>query len=97
MSETYGEEEESILQTAKLWQENVSAIIGPLETCLHEVNILILISMRQNNRCLCSYSFRRAQVLGLLVIEALFSTILMKENILPGAVPEFQNIRFLKK
>ena len=53
--------------------------------------------MRQNNRCLCSYSFRRAQVLGLLVIEALFSTILMKENILPGAVPEFQNIRFLKK
>ena len=45
MSETYGEEEESILQTAKLWQENVSAIIGPLETCLHEVNILILISM----------------------------------------------------
>ena len=53
--------------------------------------------MRQNNRCLCSYSFRRAQVLGLLVIEGSFSTILMEENILPGAVPEFQNIRFLKK
>merc|ERR1719320_87620 len=61
--------------------------------------------MRQNNRCLinininivyAAISFRRAQVLGLLVIEALFSTILMKENILPGAVPEFQNIRFLQ-
>ena len=26
-----------------------------------------------------------------------FSTILMEEDILPGAVPEFQNIRFLKK
>ena len=37
VAETYGEEEESILQTAKLWQKNVSAIFGPVETCIHEV------------------------------------------------------------
>ena len=37
VAETYGEEAESILQTAKLWQKNVSAIFGPVETCIHEV------------------------------------------------------------
>ena len=38
MAETYGEEEESIFQTTKLfWRHNVSAIIGPVETCNHEV------------------------------------------------------------
>ena len=45
--ETYGEEQESILQTARLWQQNVSVIIGPVETCVHEVrkyqNILVLV------------------------------------------------------
>ena len=40
VAETYGEEEESILQTARLWQQNVSAIIGPLHTCVHEVSVL---------------------------------------------------------
>ena len=37
VAETYGEEQESILQTARLWQQNVSVIIGPVETCVHEV------------------------------------------------------------
>ena len=36
LAETYGQESESILQTAKLWKKNVSAIIGPQETCGHE-------------------------------------------------------------
>ena len=39
VAETYGEEAESILQTAKLWQKNVSAIFGPVETCIHEVKL----------------------------------------------------------
>ena len=39
VAETYGEEAESILQTAKLWQKNVSAIFGPVETCIHEVSL----------------------------------------------------------
>ena len=39
VAETFGEEEESILQTAKLWQNNISAIIGPIETCVHEVKL----------------------------------------------------------
>ncbi len=29
LAETHGSERESILQTAKLWKENVSAYIGP--------------------------------------------------------------------
>ena len=37
VAETYGEEKESILQTARLWQQNVSVIIGPVETCVYEV------------------------------------------------------------
>ena len=38
VAETYGEEENSILQTARLWQQNVSVILGPLDTCVHEVS-----------------------------------------------------------
>ena len=37
VAETYGEESQSILETATLWNKNVSAIIGPMETCIHEV------------------------------------------------------------
>ena len=37
VAETFGEEAESILQTAELWQKNVSAFFGPVETCIHEV------------------------------------------------------------
>ena len=36
VAETYGDEEISIDQTAKLWRANVSAYIGPQETCVHE-------------------------------------------------------------
>ena len=39
VAETYGEEEESILQTALLWKRNVSAYIGPQETCVHEAKM----------------------------------------------------------
>lgn len=39
VAETYGEEEESILQTAKLWTLNVSAYIGPQESCVHEARM----------------------------------------------------------
>ncbi|XP_046437662.1 guanylate cyclase 32E-like isoform X1 [Daphnia pulex] len=39
VAETYGEEEESLLQTAKLWTLNVSAYIGPQESCVHEARM----------------------------------------------------------
>lgn len=34
--ETFGSEEVSIRETAYLWSKNVSCIIGPQETCVHE-------------------------------------------------------------
>ncbi|CAH0406557.1 unnamed protein product [Chilo suppressalis] len=36
VAETYGQEEVSIKQVAALWATNVSAFIGPQETCVHE-------------------------------------------------------------
>ncbi|XP_035734350.1 guanylate cyclase 32E-like isoform X1 [Vespa mandarinia] len=36
VAETYGDEETSILMTADLWKKNVSAYIGPQESCIHE-------------------------------------------------------------
>ncbi|CAH2074153.1 unnamed protein product, partial [Iphiclides podalirius] len=36
VAETYGQEEVSIKQVAALWAANVSAFIGPQETCVHE-------------------------------------------------------------
>ena len=39
LAETYGEEQESIYQVAKLWRDNVSAFIGPQETCEHEARL----------------------------------------------------------
>ena len=39
LAETYGEENESILQTAALWRQNISAFIGPQETCVHEARL----------------------------------------------------------
>ncbi|XP_011864195.1 PREDICTED: guanylate cyclase 32E [Vollenhovia emeryi] len=36
VGETFGEEETSILVTAELWKKNISAYIGPQETCIHE-------------------------------------------------------------
>ena len=45
VAETYGEEQESILQAARLWQQNVSVIIGPVETCVHEVRTKLYVSL----------------------------------------------------
>jgi hypothetical protein len=40
VAETYGDESESIKQTAKLWSEDkVSVYIGPQETCDHEARM----------------------------------------------------------
>jgi hypothetical protein len=39
VAETFGEERTSILHTASLWSQNVSAFIGPQETCLHEARM----------------------------------------------------------
>lgn len=40
VAETFGDESESIRQTAKLWTEGkVSAYIGPQETCVHEARM----------------------------------------------------------
>nr|XP_037286310.1 guanylate cyclase 32E-like [Rhipicephalus microplus] len=36
IAETFGRERLSVLQTARLWRQNVSAFIGPQETCVHE-------------------------------------------------------------
>ncbi|XP_059481353.1 guanylate cyclase 32E-like isoform X2 [Neocloeon triangulifer] len=39
VAETYGEEQTSILRTAALWSQNVTAFIGPQESCLHEARM----------------------------------------------------------
>ncbi|KAK8405682.1 hypothetical protein O3P69_001881 [Scylla paramamosain] len=39
VAETYGREEKSILNTARLWISNISAYIGPQETCVHEARM----------------------------------------------------------
>lgn len=36
MAETYGEERTSVVRVAELWKSNISAFIGPQETCVHE-------------------------------------------------------------
>lgn len=36
VAETYGDEIQSIKQTASLWTKQVVAYIGPQETCIHE-------------------------------------------------------------
>lgn len=36
VAETFGEETTSIRQVAALWTRNISAYIGPQETCVHE-------------------------------------------------------------
>jgi len=36
VAETYGEEDTSILMVAELWRKNISAYVGPQETCIHE-------------------------------------------------------------
>lgn len=39
VAETFGREEKSILNTARLWISNISAYIGPQETCVHEARM----------------------------------------------------------
>ncbi|KAF8763421.1 Receptor-type guanylate cyclase Gyc76C like protein [Argiope bruennichi] len=39
IAETYGDEEESILQVALLWTQKIAGYIGPQETCLHEAKM----------------------------------------------------------
>lgn len=40
VAETFGDESQSIRQTARLWTEGkVSAYIGPQETCIHEARM----------------------------------------------------------
>ena len=40
VAETYGDETESIKQTARLWSQNKAAVyIGPQETCVHEARM----------------------------------------------------------
>lgn len=40
VAETFGDEDRSLWQVAQLWkQNNVSVIIGPQETCLHEARL----------------------------------------------------------
>jgi hypothetical protein len=39
VAETYGEEQTSILRTSALWAQNVTAFIGPQESCLHEARM----------------------------------------------------------
>ncbi|GFY52175.1 ANF_receptor domain-containing protein [Trichonephila inaurata madagascariensis] len=39
VAETYGEESESIYQTAVLWTQGIAVYIGPQETCVHEARM----------------------------------------------------------
>ncbi|XP_059177836.1 speract receptor-like [Physella acuta] len=39
IADTYGEEKESLFQTAEMIYKNISAIIGPQETCVHEARL----------------------------------------------------------
>ncbi|GFT02139.1 ANF_receptor domain-containing protein [Nephila pilipes] len=39
VAETYGDEEESILQVALLWTQKAAGYIGPQETCVHEAKM----------------------------------------------------------
>ena len=58
VAETYGEEQESILQTARLWQQNVSVIIGPVETCVHEVRNKLSIVLLGQQKVGCFFANR---------------------------------------
>lgn len=57
VAETYGEEEESILQTAKLWTLNVSAYIGPQESCVHEARMAAVFRLPMISYVSWNYAF----------------------------------------
>ncbi|XP_077490931.1 guanylate cyclase 32E [Amblyomma americanum] len=45
VAETFGRERHSVLQTARLWRQNVSAFIGPQETCVHEAYLAAALNL----------------------------------------------------
>ncbi|XP_075559752.1 guanylate cyclase 32E [Dermacentor variabilis] len=45
VAETFGRERHSVLQTARLWRQNVSAFIGPQETCIHEAYLAAALNL----------------------------------------------------
>ncbi|XP_076054417.1 receptor-type guanylate cyclase Gyc76C-like [Oratosquilla oratoria] len=60
VAETYGQETESILQTARLWNANISAYIGPQETCVHEARMAASFNLPMiSYKFLCSYGALR--------------------------------------
>lgn len=56
VAETFGEEITSIRQTADLWIKNISAYIGPQETCLHEGRMAAAFNLPMISyvRCSCA-------------------------------------------
>ncbi|KAH7942885.1 hypothetical protein HPB52_002062 [Rhipicephalus sanguineus] len=54
IAETFGRERHSVLQTARLWRQNVSAFIGPQETCVHEAFLAAALNLP-----MVSYDCRR--------------------------------------
>lgn len=57
VAETYGEEETSILMTADLWTRNISAYIGPQETCIHEGRMAAAFNLPMISYVSCVYIF----------------------------------------
>lgn len=55
VAETYGEEETSILMTADLWTRNISAYIGPQETCIHEGRMAAAFNLPMISYVSCVY------------------------------------------
>ena len=75
IAETYGEESESIKQTARLWPQ-VSAYIGPQETCVHEARIA-----ESFNLPMISYVSKRSPFLLIITVRFLTPmTCLLKLN-----------------
>jgi Receptor family ligand binding region len=56
VAETYGEEQSSILRTAALWAQNVSAFIGPQESCLHEARMAAAFNLPMISYVSCQYT-----------------------------------------
>jgi Receptor family ligand binding region len=55
VAETYGEEQTSILRTAALWAQNVSAFIGPQESCLHEARMAAAFNLPMISYVSCQF------------------------------------------
>jgi hypothetical protein len=59
VAETYGEEQSSILRTAALWAQNVSAFIGPQESCLHEARMAAAFNLPMISYVSCRSDFSK--------------------------------------